>query len=261
MEKDKKEELKEMGQDIFAAIVGGTFGTLGGPAGILAGAATPVVIKKLSEIVCDLRKRQLSAMEVKKVNILLDIAEKKIQEKLNTGLDIRNDGFFQEDIERDSAREVFEGVVFASQRESEEKKIPYYANLFANIAFTEEISVSEANFLVKVAYEITYEQMEIMQLIASFQIGKNFFGFLNGMKKGAYGSVKGYRNINILTETFDLLRRGILYSKLIPLDVAGIDPSSLYLAGVGVKLYELMEMISLPFTSDSIDKLSFFLED
>lgn len=247
---NKIEDVIESASAMGGAIAGGMVGLVGGPAGVIVGVfAGSVVGNVLERAGKEIKDRLLSKSEEKKIQTVYDLTREKIQKRMGEGKSVRNDGFFSND-ERSGADEVFEGLMFAAQKEAEEKKLPYMANLFSNIAFDKTISREEANQLIKVAQEVSYRQLVIMQIIIFFQLGRNTFGKLNPSpetpRETAYGSVNGYDNISILTEINDLYRKGIVHSSSIIFDVASINPSQLILAGVGVQLYRLMELDKVP---------------
>ena len=58
-----------------------------------------------------------------------------------------------------------EGIFFAAQRENEERKLPYLANLYANICFDDAISRPMANQLIKIAASISFRQLAIAKVV------------------------------------------------------------------------------------------------
>ena len=75
------------------------------------------------------------------------------------------DGFFEPDItDRSPADEIAEAVLIAAQREHEEQKLPYIANLLAFVAFESRIDRGMANYLIKLASFLTYRQLCILEL-------------------------------------------------------------------------------------------------
>ena len=57
--------------------------------------------------------------------------------RTGNGEAVREDGFFDErsDSRSVDAKEVWEGILMKSQREPEEKKLPFMAHLLASVAF------------------------------------------------------------------------------------------------------------------------------
>ena len=245
--KDKQELFIDTSASMGAALVGGMVGLTGGPggvvAGVLVGAAAEVLFRKAGN---EIKQRILSKSEENKILTVYDLAKEKIEKRLKAGDSIRNDGFFESvETVRSDADEVFEDLLFAAQREAEEKKLPYMANLFSNIIFNNSISKTEAHQLIKVAESLSYRQLVIMHVISLFYTAK-VMGIENSPfgspRKKIYGTINGYENISILTETLDLYRRSVIHSGSVIFDVGSINPSELFLVGVGVQLYTLMEL-------------------
>jgi hypothetical protein len=94
------------------------------------------------------------------------LARDKIEENLREGVPLRNDDFFlRDEATRSSADEIMEGTLLAAQREHEERKIPYYANLIANLSFEPAVDRYTANLLLRTAQELSYRQLCILALV------------------------------------------------------------------------------------------------
>ena len=52
--------------------------------------------------------------------------------------------------------------MLVAQKEYEERKLQYIANLYANIAFDDSISCEMADKLLKISSELTYRQLIIL---------------------------------------------------------------------------------------------------
>jgi hypothetical protein len=88
-----------------------------------------------------------------------------VQKKLADGLPLRQDNFFQETAnDRATADEVVEGIVLAAQREYEERKLQFYGNLIANIAFHSEVNRTQANLFIRQAERMSYRQLCLWSL-------------------------------------------------------------------------------------------------
>jgi uncharacterized membrane protein len=160
-------ELIDIGSELTGSIAGSVIGLLvAGPVGSMVGsAASPLLTRILQDIGKDIKNRVLSHREEVRVGATLTFAIQKIQDNLANGQSIRQDKFFRGELqERAAAEEVLEGVVIASQREHEEKKIKFYGNLVANIAFHPEVSKEQANLLIKLGTSISYHQMCLLNL-------------------------------------------------------------------------------------------------
>lgn len=243
--KTVKEGLIQTGVDYLASTANSTVGALIGgailgPAGAALGAIAGTTVQKVLETIGnEIQKRALSTSEAKKVGTAYSLTQKFIEEKLNNNRKLRNDDFFQNKVnDRSPAEEILEGTILAAQREFEERKIVYMSKMYANIVFSPEISREMANYLIKLAEQMTYRQIIILQSIG---IAKFSFPPMP-LQKTAYNSVSGISNVAIAAEIFDLYHMSILTSSYAILDSAGINPSALSIGGYGAHLFNLMEL-------------------
>ena len=164
---------------------------IGGAAG---GAASAVVGMTLQGLGYELSSRVLGPREEARIGTVFTLAAAEIHERCNNGEKVREDGFFTPNEDgRSDAEEVWENVLLKSQREAEEKKLPYMAHLMANIAFDDTISAEMTHQLIKLAEDLTYRQLCILQL----SVVKDRFN----LRKGNYFD----------TEDFPIELRQILY--------------------------------------------------
>lgn len=250
---EKEYKLIENVGSVAGGAVGGVIGTVvAGPGGAVLGAFAGTLIenaiKKIGE---DIKERKLSKAENKKVGSVYALASENISKKLIAGKTLREDSFFEEsETDRSSAEEILERTLFAAQREAEEKKLPYYARMFANIAFSKDVSRSIANQTIKIAEQLTYRQLLILNAIATFQISGV------PLKKTAYGSVAGLTNVAIASEIFELYRMCLLSSSSVIFDNAGINPSALSITGYGAHIFNLMELHTLIPDCDNVQLMA-----
>lgn len=250
-EKESFETVTHFGAVASSALVGSAIGTaIAGPGGVVIGALAGTLAEKTIErIGKEISLRMLSKSEERKVGTVFSEAVRILDKRIKEGASLRNDEFFHETDGRCTAEEILEGTLFAAQREHEERKLKYYARLYAGIALCPDISRSMANQIIKLAEQLTYRQIIILHIIGIFQtVSANI---PNPMRKGAYSSVSGTENVAISGEIFELYRMSILYSKSVAFDSAGIDPSALSVGGYGAHIYNLMQLSSLIPEEDS----------
>lgn len=260
-EKENKnlENLINAGSEISGGAVGGVIGFLmAGPVGAAVGGASgPVLTRTINFVAQEIKNRVLGKREEARIGATIVFASQKIQENLKEGKQVRNDDFFTKDsTHRSTAEEVLEGVLLASQREHEEKKLKYVGNLLANIAFHPEIDRAQANLLVRLAERLSYRQLCLLFLFAPKGNPMN-------LKSGDYrqsGGIKGTQKIALLQEVYDLYQQAMLHcgdSALI--DISDIDPSRMGTHGMGGWLYQLMELKSI--SMDDINASANLLKD
>lgn len=246
-------ELIDIGSELTGSVAGSVIGLLvAGPVGAIVGGATsPLLTRMLQGIGQDIKNRVLSHREEVRVGATLTFAIQKIQDNLNNGQSIRQDEFFRGKLqERAAAEEILEGVLIASQREHEEKKLRFYGNLVANIAFHPEVSKEQANLLIKLGANISYYQMCLLNLAVnkhSFKLRGNDY-----MLQDSNG--QNYSDLSLnetftLQEIYDLFLKRLLDFKVDGLilgkpigDLEYINPQTLELKSTGLKLYKLMEL-------------------
>lgn len=230
------------------AVAGGLIGAaIGGPEGAAAGSVAATAIEHMFQNMgSEIKKRTLAPLEEERVGAVYTKAKELIEEKIARGKTPRNDNFFVKDSNsRPASEELLEGTLLAAQREHEEKKTVYLARLYANILFQPEISRPTANHLIKLAEQLTYRQIAILNNIAAMQFARTLNPPINPLKKSAYESVSGTENVAIAAEIFDLYRMSILGSSQVILDAGGINPSTLTVVGYGAHLYNLMDLGSM----------------
>lgn len=239
--KGKKEKIIDTATDVGSSAAGAATGAgigvlVAGPVGAIGGAIAGTAIEKVIQVIgTEIKERCLSKSENRKIGTVYEKAKEKINDALKSGKKLREDDFFDASIDgRSSSEEILEGTLFAAQRESEEKKLPYLANLYANINFDKTIDRAMANQLIKVAEDLTYRQLVILYIIGAYQTHTIW---APERRKTAFRGISSYQNISIASEIFDLYRKSLLFSKDAMLDAAGINPSILEISGIGALLY------------------------
>lgn len=252
---EAKKELIENGADYVgsaaSAGVGAAIGgALAGMPGIVLGSLAGTAVEKAFQAIgAEISSRALSQSETRKVETVYTLAKEFIAENLNNNKKLREDDFFDEKINgRSSAEEILEGTLQVAQREYEERKLKCLAKLYANIAFSTDITAPTASYLIKLAEKMTYRQIIILHCVA---IAK-YSPIPIPLRKEAYKSVSGLTNVAIASEIFDLYRSSVLMSSVVILDSAGINPSTLSIGGYGAHLFNLMELNNISDDSDTL---------
>jgi hypothetical protein len=164
---DNTKELIELGADIAGSAAGGVLGFFAaGPGGAAVGAIAATALTKFLNIISDVARRHLSKREKVRTGAGLLFALEKITFYLKSGLELRNDGFFDTDTTgRSKSDEILEGVLLKCRDEAEERKVRLLGNIYANVAFRPEISIAAANWLIQKADELTYRQLCMLSII------------------------------------------------------------------------------------------------
>jgi hypothetical protein len=244
-EEEQTVELIRTGSDVAGAAVGATIGlVIGGPPGVIAGSASgPAIARVFRYVGAEFKNRVLGRREEVRVGAVLAFAGKKIRDNLEAGKQVRQDGFFTEQPDdRSDAEEIFEGVLLAAQREHQEKKLRFYGNLVANIAFDPSISRERANLLLKIGEGLTYRQM---CLLAVFGIqDKASLGFRQEDYRGRDRFEPEL--VVVLQESFDLYTQSLVScGGEALLGLTDVNPAKMEVQGSGAYLYNLMELWTL----------------
>jgi hypothetical protein len=123
----------------------------------------------LAEVGNDIARRMLSPRQEARVGTVIELAASAVIAKETLGGQLRDDGFFDGD--RSDAQEIIEGVLLAVKDDHQEQKLPYVANMLAEIAFSPLIDVNTANRMVEEADRMTWLDMRITAIVAR---GKEF---------------------------------------------------------------------------------------
>lgn len=236
--------LINTGAEIAGGAVGGALGFLaGGPVGAAmlgaGGAAAAAALKHIGE---ETSERLLGPREQVRIGGVLAIAAGEIQQRLEQGEAVRTDGFFDEKASgRSDGEEVAESVLLKSQREPEEKKIPYMGHLFAGVAFDPQISAQLAHQIIKIAEQLTYRQLCILKLAV---VKQSFI-----LRAGDYRNSGGFAKdlYQVLYECLDLYHRGLInFGGEVAFGPTDVKPGSMTVQGLGIDIYNLMKLALIP---------------
>lgn len=244
------ENIKCITSNVVGGLVNLAINDPTGISGAVAETSTDLLITKFAN---ELDTRKLSELEILRVSEVMEFTVNKIYDNLKANKKIRDDGFFTNKIEDMSdGEEIFEGIIISSQREFENKKLKYYGKMLANIAFREDISKVDAVQLIKLAEQLSYRQYLILSVIGTSQSMKNSqFGHMPFLKDTPFatdpkGTHVQYSHISVYQDIYEMYKIGLLNgSGNVILELGYIVPSKLNIQGVGIRLYELMELAAL----------------
>jgi len=236
--------LINSGLEIAGGAVGGALGFLaGGPAGaVVLGAGGTAAAMALKHIGQEAAERLLGPREEVRIGGVLAIAAGEIRQRLEAGESVRTDGFFeQKRTGRSDAEEVAESVLLKSQREPEEKKIPYMGHLFSSVAFDTEIGADMAHQITKAAEQLTYRQLCLLKLAVvrdSFGLRAEDYRKQGQFQKGLY---------QILYECLDLYHRGFInFGGGVAFGPTDVAPGKMMVQGLGADIFNLMKLGLIP---------------
>lgn len=228
----------------------------GDPTGIVGLAVKETVCKTLENVSSKLDNCQLTEWEIQRVTNCMKFSIERIEKNIKEGRQIREDDFFKEkfDDRRSDAEEVFESIVIASQRESQEMKQLFYGNILANIGFQNNVGADEVNFIIKVFEKLTYRQCLLLsmfyynnackrQKIESVLINTNLIGMIEE------------KDVVLYQEILDLYNKSLIFNKdaSIIFNIAFIIPNNLITYGLGNMIIQLSGLDRI---TDSNSRLS-----
>lgn len=179
MNEEKIKKYLGTGADIAGGVAGGAIGLIGGPEGAVLGGGLGVLI---SNGVKEIINRTLAKRENARTAASTAYMLTGIQEKLNLGIQIRQDSFFDNSNGRSSADELFEGVLLKCKDQYQEKKIKYISKIFEKVIFDTRISSESANQILSMVESFTYRKY----CVISFFAQKNTLYNTNELMKGNY---------------------------------------------------------------------------
>ena len=241
---DSIRKLIDGGAEIAGGAVGGALGFLAaGPFGAaFLGAAGAAAVRALKHIGQEASERLLGPREKVRVGAVLAIAAAEIDQRIKNGESVRSDDFFdRKSSGRSDAEEVAESVLLKSQREPEERKIPYMGHLLSSVAFDAQISAQMAHQIMKAAEELTYRQLCVLKLAVMRQ------GF--DLRDGDY---RGHDSVSkqlyqVLYECLDLYHRGLInFGGKVAFGPTDIAPGKMIVQGLGADIFNLMKLATIP---------------
>lgn len=131
------------------------------------------------------------------------------------------------------------------QREHEERKLPFYGNLLANLAFQAGYDRSQSNMLIQLAQRLSYQQLCLLALV----VQKDRFQMRPSWRKEQRGASPA--QVTALQQMLTLYQYGLVSdaSNGVWLSFGDAVPGDAQLQWPGAALYNLMELWTAP-TSD-----------
>ncbi len=236
--------LINSGAEIAGGAVGAALGFLaGGPGGAAllgaGGAVAAIALKRMGQ---EASQRLLGPREAVRIGGVLAIAAGEIRKRIEAGEHVRADGFFkQKQTGRSDAEEVVESVLLKSQREPEEKKIPYMGHLLSSLAFDSEIGAHMAHQITKAAEQLTYRQLCLLKLAVfkdAFDLRNEDYRNQGQFQKGLY---------QVLYECLDLSHRGFVnFGGGVAFGPTDVSPGKMTAQALGADIYNLMKLGLIP---------------
>lgn len=239
-----------IGGDTASASVGGLLGLILGPPGIVVGAAAAAFLG-------DTIKSALDKAASHRAETVFTLARERIRAEMESGRQLREDGFLDDSVSgRSAAADVLEQILQAVQQESEERKLPFIANLYASIAFREDVDRGMANLLVRTAEQLSYRQLCLITVFMTRDANHlRTSDYIHVGDGGLEPTIDLFSPLGgVLEEAYDLFTRGLLAGTdgAMTLRLGShlsqiyICPAKMKVQGTGSWLYDLMGLAKLP---------------
>lgn len=244
MNKDKVKKFLETGADIAGGVAGGAIGLIGGPTGAILGGGLGVVLTHgIKEII----KKQLSERESSRTAAAVAYIFTGIQEKLDSGIQIRQDSFFDNINGRSSGEELFEGVLIKCKDQYQEKKIRFISKIFEKATFDSGISSEIANQILSMAESFTYRKLCIISFFAQKDILFNTEELMKEVYSWYENAIFSFELEILKQDIFDLVNLGIIdQNNLIMVTRNEVIPKDFKLTRIGQVLYDIMDLNKIP---------------
>lgn len=252
----RTEALIESGGDFAGAVTGSVIAILGGPIGIVGGAAASVAVANaVKRIGSEIHDRVLAPRQRERAGLALGIAVGKLGEQNNDPP--RSDGFFDSSAagERSDAEELLEGVLLRAMNAYQERKVPYMGRFFAAVARRADISPAYAHVLLRIVDEMTYRQFVTLAYLAENLGSQEILALAVARDEGGPWQLPdGFdRELIELGEGMGLLGIRQEDGNVIPAattygggDITKHDLSTVTLSDLGQDLYDLLGLSELP---------------
>lgn len=135
--------------------------------GVPAIIADTIIAPIIEQVSSDLLSRMLGKREKTRVDIVLSVAKDNICQKLAEGKICRNDDFYaMEENGPSSAEKILEATLLKCREEYENRKLNMYSYFFSNVSFDETVSYEEANSIISLFEQLSFQQVLILAYFA-----------------------------------------------------------------------------------------------
>lgn len=208
----------------------------------LFGATGVAVAIALRGLAREFSQRFLGPREEVRIGAVIALSADQICARMKDGESLRNDGFFDKKTTgRADAEEVIESVLLKCQKDPEEKKIKYMANLLSNICFNSEIDVHMSHQIIKAAEGLTYRQLCILKVCAV----KESLSLRNKDYRGQESFPKSL--YPVLYECYGLYMNGYInLGGTAAIGLTDVIPNKMTVQGLGADIFNLMGLQLIP---------------
>ena len=218
---------------------------------MLGAMAGPWIENGLQRLSGEFITRQLGERQLDRAGVGIVLLNSAVRKRVHDGQALRSEDFFRSDAtSRSAADEVAERAILAMIAAIDEKQIPFLANFYASIYFSETVDQPNIPTLFALAEGLTYQGMCVINVIAS---GVLYSGIARGHgepKPWPIGDQILARAIFDLRGMFLQIENGAEHANAL-LDYDEIDPSVMKLSLFGNLLFEMMGLSGIS-SNDSV---------
>ena len=163
-------EFVQSASAVGGALAGTTATLFAGP--FVGSAAGELTARVLLHVGTEVQKRLLAPRQEKRIAEAYASASKGVEAHLVNGDRLRDD-FYDPSEDGGTAGEFLEGVLLTAADAWEQRKVPYIGRLFAEVSFESSVNVADANYLLRLADQLTYRQLLLLAFwhrIASLEL-------------------------------------------------------------------------------------------
>jgi hypothetical protein len=166
-------ELASTGAEVAVAATGGPIG-LAAP---LAGLGLRLFLQQIAA-------RFVTQDERWRIGKTMQVAAADFERREADGQDVRDDGFFDEDGQlRPEGLRLLEGILRQAAESWDERKLDVLGDLYSGIAHDASISADDATYMLRVAGELTYRQIEALAVFARWKDHQDELVRLEGLRE------------------------------------------------------------------------------
>lgn len=133
---------------------------------MFAATVQPLLKGAFDTIIPDFFHKGITKRELGRIGVSYKAAIDKINENVNSGIELRTDNFFvRADNSYSEADDILEAILKDSMNDVEKKKAEFYGYFFGNLAFCPEINYSNAIILQNIISQLSYSHLCLIKYI------------------------------------------------------------------------------------------------
>lgn len=196
--------------------------------------------------ITEMAHQVLGKLQRKKVMMSANITCESIVNKLNSGITLRQDNFFEfKDNpilgeKESSASKLFEGSLLKAKEEYDSKKIPFISFFTANIFFAPNIDESKAFVLLEILSRLSYRQLCALRIFSQRYV------LPIGRWESSLKGTQSLQNYYDIAYEFISLKDSLLIEQNMPNGGMSMGISDYRISSLGQELVIMANLNSIP---------------